>query len=50
MCAYYRIGSKYKHSFDQIKNDYNMKDHVKITMWLNPLTENEVDTQRSILL
>ena len=34
-------------SFDQIKNDYDMKEYVKVTMWLNFHTENEVNTQWS---
>ena len=41
ICAYYRIGNKYKQSFDQIKNDYDIKYYVKTTMWLNAHTEND---------
>ena len=42
--AYYIIINKYKQSFYQTKNDYDMKEHVKFTMWLNSHTENKVDT------
>ena len=44
ICAYYIIGIKYKQSFYQIENDYDMKEHVKITILLNYHKENEANT------
>ena len=43
ICAYYWIWGKYKQWFYQIKDNYDMKKHLKITMGLNLHTKNEVD-------
>ena len=36
-------------SFYQMKTGYDMKEHVKITVWLNAHTENEVNIKQNIL-
>ena len=43
ICANYRLWSKYNNSIDHIKNNYDMKENVKIKMWLNLYTEKEVN-------